>query len=179
MNKKVAIIFWSKTGNTKKVAIALKSGFEETGASVNIQTISNARDIDFFAYDLICIGSPVYQWSPPNKFEEYLQQKFNSYKNDGCVKLGAPKVKGRNVLIFCTYSGPHTGKNEAIPAVKNIGQFFEHLGFYIVDEWCILSEFQGSEEISTQGKMGDIRGLPSEEDLKEISTRAAVLISKL
>ncbi len=37
------------------------------------------------------------------------------------------------------------GLNEAIPAGKYAGQFFDHLGFEVLDEWYILSEFHGSE----------------------------------
>lgn len=85
-------------------------------------------------------------------------------KNKTKLKV-SPKIKGKNALIFCTYSGPHTGLNEATPLGKYIGQFFEHLGFTILDEWCILSEFIGSEERSTKGRMGNIRGKPTIEEL--------------
>jgi hypothetical protein len=39
-----------------------------------------------------------------------------------------------------------------------------------------LSEFQGSEEKSTKGRMGDIRGLPSEEDLRKVKQDASNLL---
>jgi len=42
-------------------------------------------------------------------------------------------------------------------------------------EWYILGEFHGSEEMSTKGRMGDIRGRPSEEDLKKVKRDAATL----
>lgn len=57
----------------------------------------------------------------------------------------------------------------------NIGQFFEHLGFTVYDEWYILSEFHGSEERSTQGRMGDIRGKPTKEELGQIKENAGSL----
>jgi hypothetical protein len=47
----------------------------------------------------------------------------------------------------------------------NAGQFFEHLGFTILGEWYVVGEFHGSEEASTQGRLGDIRGRPTTEDL--------------
>ncbi len=65
--------------------------------------------------DLVCIGSTSYQWKPPHELETYLKDKFKHYTNNGYVKLGAPKIQGKNALIYCTYSGPHTGRNEAIP----------------------------------------------------------------
>jgi len=82
-------------------------------------------------------------------------------------------------LVFCTYSGPHTGIREAVPAGRYIGQFFEHLGFLVVDEWYVLSEFHGSEENSTLGRMGNIKGLPSEQDLKRIEDQARLLASRI
>jgi len=77
--------------------------------------------------------------------------------------------------VFCTYSGPHTGIDEAIPCGKYMGQFFEHLGITVLDEWYVLSEFHGSLENSTKGRMGDIRGKPTVEELKAISVKAEKL----
>ena len=48
-----------------------------------------------------------------------------------------------------------------------------------MDEWCILSEFHGNEERSTKGRMGDIRGKPTEEDLQKIRMDAEKLASTL
>jgi hypothetical protein len=57
-------------------------------------------------------------------------------------------------------------------------QFFEHIGFTVLDEWYVLSEFHGSLENSTQGRMGDIRGKPKEEDLRKIREEAERLAKK-
>jgi hypothetical protein len=48
-----------------------------------------------------------------------------------------------------------------------------------MDEWYVLSEFHGSEEFSTLGRMGNIKGLPSEQDLKRIEDQARLLVSRL
>jgi hypothetical protein len=45
----------------------------------------------------------------------------------------------------------------------------------VLDEWYVLGEFHGSEENSTKGRMGDIRGRPMAEDLKAISVKAEKL----
>jgi len=82
-------------------------------------------------------------------------------------------------LIFCTYSGPHTGIREAIPAVLHAGQFFEHLGFRILGEWCLLGEFHGSEENSTKGRLGDIRGRPNQEDLRKAKNDTIQILSRI
>jgi hypothetical protein len=98
----------------------------------------------------------------------FLKKKFAAYRQQGKVKLSAPTVLGKVALIFVTYSGPHTGIDEAIPAGKDMRQFFEHIGFNVIDEWYILSEFHDSLENSTKGRMGDIRGKPTSEDLQKI-----------
>ena len=177
--KQAAIIFESKTGNTEKVALAIKDGLEDAGLKVQIMKVKDVGEIDFFSYDLICIGSPSYQWRPINSILDLLTNKFDEYKQQQRIRLGSPRISGKHVLIFCTFSGPHTGINEAIPVGKVIGQFFDHLGFNILDEWYILCEFQGSEELSTKGRMGDIRGKPTKEDLSKIRKDAEKLAKTL
>ena len=111
--------------------------------------------------------------------DEFLKTKFSGYRNQGRVKTGAPKVAGKSALIFCTYSGPHTGIREAKPAGLYAGQFFEHLGFTVLDEWYVVGEFHGSEEFSTEGRLGDIRGRPNEEDLRKVKDDARQLVDAM
>ncbi len=166
------IIYWSKTGNTEKVALAIKEGLEEAGANVVLKKVGDAGDVDFYAYDLVCIGFPSYRWSPPGPVDKFLNTKFKMYHNQGRVKIAAPKVPDKNAVIFCTYSGSHTGIREATPAVLYAGQFFEHLGFTVLGEWYVVGEFHGSEEASTKGRLGDIRGRPNKEDLLKVKQDA-------
>lgn len=176
---KAAIIYWSKTGNTEKVARAIKACLEVAGIEVLFERTEEAENIDFYDYDLICIGFPSYQWHPPKPVENLLMSKFGEYRKQERIKIGAPKVPGKNALIFCTFSGPHTGINEAIPAGKYAGQFFEHLGFTVLDELYVLGEFHGSEEASTMGRMGDIRGRPNDEDLSRVRRDVNHLLQRL
>jgi len=177
--KKALVIYQSITGNTEKVAKSIHSGLTEGGFKSTIKTIKDATDEDFYAYDLVCFGAPSYNWHVPKPTDDFLKAKFNQYKKDGKIITNAPKIQGKNSLVFCTYSGPHTGIREAIPVGKYIGQFFEHFGFSVVDEWYILSEFVGNEELSTKGRMGDIRGLPTEHELTRIRESACILASRL
>lgn len=176
---KAAIVYWSKTGNTEKVALAIRGGLEEAGVEVLFSKAEEADEIDLFDYDLVCLGFPTYQWHPPEPMAAFIKRKFSEYREQGRVKLAAPRVPGRNALIFCTYSGPHTGINEAIPAGKYAGQFFEHLGFTVLDEWYVLGEYHGSPERSTRGRMGDIRGRPNEDDLRKVKQDLSNLLGRL
>jgi hypothetical protein len=173
------IIYWSKTGNTEKVARAIQEGLKKARVDVLLQRVEDAGDVDFYAYDLVCIGFPSYRWSPPEPMDEFLKAKFRVYRSQGRVKTGAPKVPGKSALVFCTYSGPHTGIREAIPAGLYAGQFFEHLGFTVLAEWYVVGEYHGSEESSTKGRLGDIRGRPNEEDLHKVKQDTRRLVDEM
>lgn len=174
--KTALIVYWSKTGNTKKVANAIQQGLEEAKLQVTIKEQHEAEDEDFFNYDLVCVGAPAYSWHPPEPMDKFLKSKFAKYRQEGKIRPSAPKIQGKNALIFVTYSGPHTGMNEATPAGKYMAQFFEHLGFTVLAEWYVLSEFHGSIENSTLGRMGDIRGKPTEAELQKIREDARQLV---
>ena len=169
------IIYWSKSGNTEKVALAMEEGFRNAGASVTCKRVEEVGEVDFYAFDLVCIGFPSYQWRVPKPMDEFIKSKFNTYRNQGRVKEGAPKLPGKNALIFCTYSGPHTGIREAIPPVLYAGQFFEHLGFTVLGEWYVVGQYHGNEEANTKGRLGDIRGRPNAQDLARVREDASRL----
>jgi hypothetical protein len=173
------VIYWSKTGNTEKVALAIKESLAAIGMQVTYRRAEDAGNLDWFSYDLVCLGFPSYQWSPPGPVDRLLKDKFAEYRKMGRIKTGAPKIPGRNALIFCTYSGPHTGIDEALPACKYAGQYFAHLGFSVVDDWCVVGEFHGSEEHSTMGPLGDIRGRPNAQDLAKLREDITKLAKRL
>ena len=176
---KGAILYWSKSGNTEKVAGAIREGLEASGVAVTHLRIEDAGDLDWFDYDLVCVGFPSYQFHPPEPVVAYLKNRFGRYRQQGRVILGCPRIPGKHALVFCTYSGPHTGINEAIPAGKYAGQFFDHLGFEMEGEWYVVGEFHGKADNSTQGRLGDIRGKPTGEELEKIREDTIGLIGRL
>lgn len=177
--KRAMVLYWSAGGNTEKVAAAIEGGLTAGGFETTIRRVQDADDVDFFDYHLVCFGVPSYNWHPPKPADDYLKRKFVKYREEGRVRVAAPTRPGRHALVFCTYSGPHTGIREAIPVGKYIGQFFEHLGYSVADEWYVLGQFHGSDENNTLGRMGDIRGLPSRQDLERIGTQARALATRL
>jgi len=140
---------------------------------------NEAKDVDYFDYDLVCVGSPSIQWHPAKPIDDFLRLKLDAYRKQGKISPSAPKVAGKYALVFVTYSGPHTGLDEAAPTGKYMRQFFEHVGFTVLDELYVLSEYIGSVENSTLGRMGDIRGKPTKEDLQKITEGASRLAKKL
>jgi flavodoxin len=116
------------------VAYAIKDGLEAGGLKVDLKKPQEATEDDFYRYDLVCVGSPSIEWQPAKPIADLLKSKLNLYRGQGKIKPCSPKVTGKNVLVFCTYSGPHTGIDEASPAGKTMRQYFEHFGFTVVGE---------------------------------------------
>ena len=174
-----AIIYWSKTGNTEKVALAIKESLQANDVHVTYKRAEEAEDLDWFDHDLVCLGFPSYGWSPPAPVDKLLKARFATYRKQGRIKTAAPKVPGKNALVFCTYSGPHTGVDEATPATDYAAQFFAHVGFTVLAKWHIVGEFHGSEERSTLGILGDIRGRPDEDDLAQVKRDVTALLARL
>ena len=50
---------------------------------------------------------------------------------------------------------------------------FDHLGYTIMAEWYIVGEYKPERlrEYSVVGRLGDIRGRPNEEDLRDVAAR--------
>ena len=176
---RVLVIYWSATGNTEKVAGAIQTALVREGARLVVKKITDAAEEELYHYDLVFIGSPSYEFLPPAPVLRFVKQKMKLHRERGDIKLCAPKVAGRTAVVFCTYSGPHTGINEVTPAGDYLGQFLEHLGFDVAAKWYLVGEFHGREDLSTKGMLGDIRGRPNQEDLAQVESNVSQLIKSL
>jgi flavorubredoxin len=173
------IMYFSKTGNTEKVALAIKRGLEKAGVKVVVKKVNEATEEELYNYDIVCFGSPIQHSLPPPPVFRFIRKNEKKYRKAGEVNLSSPKVINKNALIFCTYSGPHCGISEALPVGKYIRQFFEHLGFDIKGEWYEVGEFHGWEAGSTKGRLGDIRGRPNAEDLALVELKTTQMVKSL
>jgi flavodoxin/ferredoxin len=86
---KSIIIYFSQTGNTKKIAHAILSGMNQTGEPCEIARLKDIAPQDLAEYNLIGLGSPViHAKEPPNV------RDFMNY-----MKL----VDGKHAFAFCTH----------------------------------------------------------------------------
>jgi flavorubredoxin len=176
---KVLILYWSATGNTEKVAMAIQQALTIEGITPVNKKIGEASDDELYNYTLIFLGAPSYSFQPPEPVIRFVKEKMRYHSERGDIKVGAPLVPGKTAVIFCTYSGPHTGIKEVTPVGDYLGQFFEHLGFNVAAKWYVVGEFHGNEQLSTKGRLGDIRGRPNERDLAEIQDNVVKLLESL
>lgn len=124
---KSAIIYYSYSGNTKKVANILKELLDKKGECEEIELIAqdesksflgqchrafqrkkakiNTVKSEFSGYDLICLGTPVWAFTPTPAMNTFL---------DLCAGL-----EGKQVLLFTTY-GSGTGNERCLNYMQNI-----------------------------------------------------------
>lgn len=167
-------LYFSSTGNTEKVALKIQKTVQELGHNIEtVKITSEDIDLDILKYDFIFVGSGVYGQLPGKPLMELHRKLLQKYNKEGEVKPASPRRPSAKTVVYCTYGGVHTGINEAIPAVKYMGQLFDHLGYTIVGEWYIIGEYktEGLRDRSIVGRLGDIRGRPSKEDLRDIAEK--------
>ncbi len=171
---KILNLYFSSTGNTEKVAQRIATTLESSGHQIDTVKISGAAELDLLSYDFIFCGSGVYQWLPGKEMQEFIKARLANYAAAGEIKLASPRRPGKKAVVYCTYGGAHTGINEAIPAVKYMGQLFDHLGFEVVCEWYFIGEYPAHgrmKDFSTGGRLGNTQGRPHETDLQDVAER--------
>ena len=154
---KAIIIYYSYSGNTKKVAEALVGYLKEKSGVEIIRLEALDESNSFFAqcnrafwhrraqiskvkydlsgYDLICLGSPVWAFGPAPAINTYL---------DNCFGL-----EGKNIILFTTY-GSGTGNGRCINYMREIltkkgaknFRRFSVQQFNVNDKEFILSEIR-------------------------------------
>jgi flavodoxin/ferredoxin len=87
-----AIIYFSQTGNTEKVARAIAQGLAEVGPSPQLIRLEEARKVDLSQFDLIGVGTPVFYYKEPFNVKDFL-------------KKGLPPLKGKHAFLFITMGG--------------------------------------------------------------------------
>ncbi|MBI5967283.1 MAG: flavodoxin domain-containing protein [Deltaproteobacteria bacterium] len=103
---KCAIIYFSQTGNTKKVAEAICRGIRSASGQCDLLRIQDADIRNLTAYDLIGLGSPVFVFKPPINVSIFMS------------RMSA--LRGKPCFIFATHGG-HPG-NFMPAAAKILGR---------------------------------------------------------
>jgi flavorubredoxin len=169
---KILNLYASGTGNTEKIARRIEKTLLELGHEVNSIKVTDDAEPDVLAYDFVFAGSGVYTWLPGKPMMTLLGKLREKYAGEGEIKPASPRRPGKKAVIYCSFGGGHTGQNEAVPALKYMGQLFDHLGYDIMGEWYVVGEFHGKlQHLSISGRLGNIVGRPNEADLQDISEK--------
>ena len=89
---KVAVVFWSATGNTEAMADAVKAGAQQAGAEVSVFSASDfsadsAADFDAIAFGCPAMGDEVLE-------EDEFQPMFDAV---------LPAIGGKKIALFGSY----------------------------------------------------------------------------
>ena len=180
---KILNVYSSRSGNTQKVAMQIKKTIEQQKFEIDtikIEKNFNINQLNLLSYDLIFIGSGVYNWLPPQEMIDFIEKNHAKHATNGDIKMCSPLLNNKNIVAYSTFGGPHTGINEGNIAPKYMSQLFEHLGFKILDEWHIAAAFHGSySKYSIGGKMGDLADKPNNNDLLQIAQKVKTILDSL
>lgn len=87
---KSIVIYFSQTGNTRKLAGAIRAGMSERGETCDIARLRDIDTADLAPYDLIGIGAPVWHRREPANLMNFIEYTMNN-------------VEGKHGFAFCTH----------------------------------------------------------------------------
>ena len=89
---KVAVVYWSSTGNTEAMANAVADGIREKGGEAVLHTCEDFDGSKVAEYDAIAFGCPAMG-------DEVLEDTEFEPMFDGCKDA----LKGKNIALFGSY----------------------------------------------------------------------------
>ena len=149
---KCLIIYYSLTGNTKKIARAIHKGVNQVTEQCDIVPLKKAKYDDLQKYDLIGIGSPIWFCEPPNL----------TYWLDGL-----PYQQGKHIFFFSTHATIPV-MYAPIMARKLRMKNFTVIGW---NDWYGGNHIEGAPPYYTDGHPDDI-------DLKEAENFGREMVEK-
>jgi NAD(P)H dehydrogenase (quinone) len=109
--KKVLISFYSKSGNTAKMARILAKAVEDAGAKAVVKRAEKTTNRDLIAADAIALGSPDYFSYPAGQVKVTFDEGLS-------VKA---KLSGKPALCFSSHGGGGKIKKPFEQLMKSIG----------------------------------------------------------
>lgn len=89
---KINIIYWSGTGNTEKMAEAIRDGIKNAGEEVSLLRVSEANISDVESADKVVFGCPA---MGAEELEEIEMRPFMDEANK--------KISGKKIALFGSY----------------------------------------------------------------------------
>ena len=156
----VLVLYYSRTGNTKRLAEAIAEGVREVeGVDCLLRSTGEVKKEDFLASDGIIAGSPVYFGTMASE----LKKVFDDF-----VSL-RPKMENRIGAAFATSADPSGGKETTIIS--------------ILEAMLIYGMIVCGDPLSATGHYGVAScGRPAKEILsngRKLGMRVAELIQRL
>ncbi len=142
MTKKMLIVYYSETGNTKKMAEAIaKGGGKVEDVEVILKKVEEATNKDLLEADAIVLGSPSYFRLPAWPIKKFIDESIEIYG----------KLKGKIGGIFSSAGG----EKDAKICIQGLKDMLEEHGIKIVGEGMYAIETPNENEIEKCEKYGE------------------------
>ncbi|MFW6134285.1 MAG: flavodoxin family protein [Elusimicrobiota bacterium] len=154
---KILIVYYSKTGNTKKMADLVCDGAKKEGVDAELKEVSCTKVKDLLKADGIIIGSPTYYGLPAAQIKDFIDK---SVKYHG-------KLEGKVGGAF-TSSANIGGGNES--TILSIIEFFLIHGMIV--QGTSKGDHYGPVSISSPDNR-------AEKQCRELGSRVAKLVKRV
>ncbi len=135
---KIAVIYWSGTGNTEKMAFAVAEGVKGKGREVDIFEAAGFNASLMPAYEAFALGCP--SMGAEVLEESEFQPMYDSIKND---------LSGKKVVLFGSYGW---GDGEWM---RNWEEEVRSLGANLLSEGLIINEEPDNEGLASCKALGE------------------------
>lgn len=142
MSKKVLIVYYSKTGHTKKMAEAIARGSKKVkDIEVILKNVENASNKDLLEADAIVLGSPSYFRLPAWPIKKFIDESIEIYG----------RLRGKIGGVFSSAGG----KKGAKICIQGLKDMLEEHGVKIVEEGIYAIESPNEQEVEECEKYGE------------------------
>lgn len=137
----VVLIYFSQTGNTRKIAHAMADAFRDHGHCVDIQSLKDATREDAIKGELLGVGTPCFSNQSPTPVKNYLR--------------ALPPLDGKRSFVFATSSGA-PGR-----VLYDMTRLLREKGAHVLGGFLA----RGQVHHPAPHMVGQFPGRPNEEDL--------------
>jgi flavodoxin/NAD-dependent dihydropyrimidine dehydrogenase PreA subunit len=139
----VTTVFFSLTGNTQKIALAIEKAFRQDGHSVKTTPLKKATTNDVVRSDLLGIGGPCYGNQAPTPIKDFIRR--------------LPQLNGLKTFVFAT-SGGAPGR-----VLFSMTELLHRKGADVIGGFLSRGELF----YPAPSMVGRFAGRPDEDDLKK------------
>jgi len=138
MPPRCALVYFSQTGNTKKVAERIHGGLSAAGVATELIPMKSAKNQKIKNSDIIGIGTPVFFYREPLNVERFIKN--------------LPSLKNRFAFVFVTYGGHKSNSIERMAiALRQKGATvlgdFSALGYDTFQPWDGMEIAKGHPDV--------------------------------
>ena len=106
--KKILVLYYSRTGNTEKMAKAVAEG-AQTNLDINVELNFHVEAQDLGSVDALIIGAPTYYHEMPMDFKKLLEE----------TAIQGISLKGKIGATFGSYGWSGEAPNQILEIMKN------------------------------------------------------------